>query len=160
MTNISVWHVIDRFSACIMMLLELVKLVTMRPYTRPAIYIMYLTSCGIAIFCFLKGQESLKLLSEDGFIFWHSGWHCYPIIASIVHLLEIFLNMRFGEYYKFGCDNGNDDRRPSEREGKSTELTEVLHFHEIIVSSVSNNENCTSPSVSRRSRRVAGLKPE
>lgn len=118
MTNISVWHVIDRFSACIMMLLELVKLVTMRPYTRPAIYILYLISCGIAMFCFLKGQESLKLLSEDGFIFWHSGWHCYPIIASIVHLLEIFLDMRYGEYYKFRCNDQNDDQGPSKREGK------------------------------------------
>jgi hypothetical protein len=49
MTNISAWHVIDRFTACTMMTLELVKLITMRPYTRPAIYILYLMSCGIAI---------------------------------------------------------------------------------------------------------------
>lgn len=160
MTNISVWHVIDRFSACIMMLMELVKLVTMRPYTRPAIYILYLISCGIAVFCFLKGQESLKSLSEDGFIFWHSGWHCYPIIASIVHLLEIFLNMRYGEYYKFGCDDQNVDHGPSKREGESTEMTGVLHCHEVNVSSVAENVNTISPSISRRSLRVAGLKPE
>ena len=110
MTNISAWHVIDRFSACIMMLLELIKLVTMRPYTRPAIYILYLVSCGIAMFCFLKGQESLQLLSEDGFVFWHSGWHCYPIIASFVHLIEYALNQRWGEYYKFGCDEAAADK--------------------------------------------------
>ena len=169
MTNISVWHVIDRFSACIMMILELVKLVTMRPYTRPIIYILYLVSCGIAMYCFLKGQESLQLLSEDGFVFWHSGWHCYPFIASIVHILEILLNKRYGEYYKFGCNDDNDaadddhghaDHR--ERICEKNDNSSNNNNNNLRTNTVITNVNGAfpAPPTSRRSRRIAGLKPE
>ena len=68
------------------MSMELVKIVVMRPYTRPLLYILYLMCCGVAIFCFFKSQEVQKSLDADGFVFWHNGWHCYPITASIVHL--------------------------------------------------------------------------
>lgn len=99
MTEISSWHVIDRFTACMMMSLELVKLIIIRPYTRPIIYILYLTTLVVAICCFLQGQEALKTMNEDGFVFWHSGWHCYPITGSIVHTLDYYMTQRWGQYH-------------------------------------------------------------
>ena len=184
MTNISAWHVIDRFSACIMMLLELIKLATMRPFTRPAIYILYIVSCGIAMLCFLKGQESLQLLSEDGFVFWHSGWHCYPIIASIVHLIEYALNQRWGEYYKFGCDEAAADNEGCGGHPKRCEMDDTYLYNSdvsiesqsaaatsseregdsfevqrVFASSVTNVSSAVLPA-SRQSRRIARMKPE
>jgi hypothetical protein len=122
MTNISPWHVIDRVTACTMMSLELVKLVIIRPYTRPIIYTLYLICLGIAIFCFLKGQESLATLHEDGFVFWHSGWHCYPIMGSIVHSLDYYSNQQWGQYHPFEEDQevGNVPTKTFERGSLST----------------------------------------
>ena len=153
------------------MILELVKLVTMRPYTRPIIYILYLLSCGIAMYCFLKGQESLQLLSEDGFVFWHSGWHCYPFIASIVHILEILLNKRYGEYYKFGCNDDNDAAdddhgHADHRERRCEKNGNISSNNNLRTNTVTTNVNdgalpplATAPTL-RRSRRIAELKPE
>ena len=104
MTNISHWHTIDRFIACIMMVLEVVKLIVLRPYTRPLFYLMYLTCCGGAVFCFMKSQKSQETLNAEGFVFWHCGWHCYPIALAVVYLVENFLNQRWGEYYAFECE--------------------------------------------------------
>jgi len=104
MTNISLWHTIDRFIACIMMALELVKLIALCPYTRPPIYLLYLACCGGAVFCFMKSQKSQETLNVEGFVFWHCGWHCYPIACAVVYLVENFLNQRWGEYYAFECE--------------------------------------------------------
>lgn len=104
MTNVSLWHATDRILACIMLSLELAKLVVLRPYTRPLIYIVYLACCGGAIFCFMKSQKAQETLNEEGFVFWHCGWHCYPIACSVVYLVENFLNWRWGEYYAFECE--------------------------------------------------------
>jgi hypothetical protein len=27
-------------------------------------------------------------LNEDGFVYWHCAWHCYPVLGIIVHFLE------------------------------------------------------------------------
>ena len=101
MTNNSPWHLIDRFLACLLMSFEIVKLITMRPYTRPAVYAMYLTSTAIAMGCFMKSQESQKLLDRDGFIFWHCGWHCYPLLGAAVVGLEKWIISQYGEYHSF-----------------------------------------------------------
>jgi hypothetical protein len=103
MTNVSPWHVIDRCLACILMAMELVKILVMRPYTRPIIYIMYLACCGAAIFSFLKSQEAQKNLNADGFVFWHTSWHSYPIAGCMLHLLDNFLDRRLDEYYSLDC---------------------------------------------------------
>jgi len=139
MTNISAWHTIDRFLACTMMCLELAKLVTMSVYTRPYIYMLNLTSVGLAIFCFLQSQKSQQALDEDGFIFWHCGWHCYPIAACIIHIFEHYLNSKWGECYPFDeCDT--EDRRTREK-------------------FTANQTSCTDKPSLRRSRRIAGKAP-
>ena len=70
------------------MSLELVKLVIMCQYCCPLIYALYLLCCGGAIFCYFKSQEAQKCLNEDGFVYWHCAWHCYPVLGIIVHFLE------------------------------------------------------------------------
>mmetsp|Transcript_27811 Transcript_27811/g.59103 ORF Transcript_27811/g.59103 Transcript_27811/m.59103 type:complete len:452 (-) Transcript_27811:185-1540(-) len=101
MTNISAWHAVDRIIACLMLSIEIVKLLVMCQYTRPSIYLAYMACIGAAIFCFLKSQKSQQTLNTEGFVFWHCGWHCYPIACALVYSVENFLNRRWGEYYAF-----------------------------------------------------------
>lgn len=103
MTNNSPWHLIDRLLACLLMSLELMKLITMRKYTRPAVYAIYLVSVTIAIGCFSKSQQSQKNLDTDGFIFWHCGWHCYPILCTAVVAFERWITSQYGEYVAMEC---------------------------------------------------------
>ncbi|KAL7538155.1 hypothetical protein ACHAXR_011624 [Thalassiosira sp. AJA248-18] len=201
MTNISPWHSIDRFIACFMMSLELVKLLVMRPYTRPLIYLLYLISVIGAVFCFLKSQKSQETMNEDSFIFWHNGWHCYPLACIVIFLLENYLNIRWGEYYAFEsdaegkaeeCKRGerggillstiamnyageklsdqsevsyNDAMEYKEWKQNSRKLvktkTVLCHDGETVPSFT--RTNCMASPVSpglRRSRRIAGQKPE
>ena len=67
------------FPRLILMSMELVRILVMRAYTRPLIYILYLTCCGVAIFCFFKSHEAQKSLNADGFVFWQNGWHWIAI---------------------------------------------------------------------------------
>eukprot|EP00956_Cyclotella_meneghiniana_P026865 scaffold59152_cov76-Cyclotella_meneghiniana.AAC.1 len=80
---------------------EMVKLVTMRPYTRPLVYTLHIIAVSIAIICFVNSQQSQKDLDTDGFIFWHCGWHCYPITGTMVVGLDRWLVQQYGEYYSF-----------------------------------------------------------
>lgn len=186
MTNNSPWHAIDRFIACFMLSLELVKLLVMGRYTRPFIYSLNLICTGVAMFCFVQSQKSQQILNEDGFVFWHCGWHCYPIMASIVHLLEIFLNQRWGEYYSFECDaeekgescgillstfamkcwNNTGVKQPKvqyempiDATPKRVKAKRVMRHDQETAASLSDTNGMTPPGV-RRSRRVAGQKPE
>jgi hypothetical protein len=101
MTNNSPWHLIDRFIACLLMSLEMTKLITMRPYTRPVIYALHLIGVFMAIGCFIKSQASQRELDTNGFIFWHCGWHCYPILCTAVVGLDKWIDRNHGEYYFF-----------------------------------------------------------
>mmetsp|Transcript_38035 Transcript_38035/g.79676 ORF Transcript_38035/g.79676 Transcript_38035/m.79676 type:complete len:113 (+) Transcript_38035:110-448(+) len=102
MTHISQWHTVDRFLACILMSLEVTKLLVMRPYTRPPMYLLYLANCAAAVMCFLQSQKAQGVMDTEGFVFWHCGWHCYPIVQVVVYCVEHFVNGRWGEYYAFG----------------------------------------------------------
>eukprot|EP00804_Cyclotella_cryptica_P010230 CCRYP_016707-RA/>CCRYP_016707-RA protein AED:0.28 eAED:0.28 QI:106/0.5/0.66/1/0.5/0.33/3/219/400 len=119
MTHYSLWHMIDRFLACMLMLLELLKFVVMRPYTRPVVYTLYLLSVGFAIFCFMKSQESQRELNEDGFVFWHCGWHCYPLASILVCWLENCLMRYYGEYYSFDDRASGEEGRARCRRGEA-----------------------------------------
>lgn len=123
MTDISPWHVIDRFTACMMMSLEVVKLIIIRPYTRPVIYILYLTTLVVAMGCFLQGQEALKTMNEAGFVFWHSGWHCYPITGSIVHTLDYYTTQIWGQYHNHLCHVPRQDKKIKEGDNRRRNST-------------------------------------
>ena len=151
MTNISPWHTIDRLLACNMMCLELAKLITMRTYTRPIIYMFNLAFCGMAVLSFLQSQKVQQALDENGFIFWHCAWHCYPIAACIIHLIEHYLNQKWGEYYPFddGCDAFNVREKRRESSGTTFKKSGTGKAF---------TTNASKPGL-RRSRRIAGQAP-
>lgn len=127
MTNISIWHAIDRFLACILMVFELAKLIVMRPYTRPLVYLAYLGCCGGAVFCFRESQASQETLDAQGFVFWHSGWHCYAVFATLVRTVEIYLNKNWGEYYNFDhAVERETEKCGSKRGGRSVILLSTI----------------------------------
>ena len=109
MTNNSAWHLVDRFLACLLMAMEITKLIALRPYTHPRVYLLYLVSMSFAIGCFVKSQESQKKLDTDGFIFWHCGWHCYPLLCAAVVGFERWVISQYADYpskYKRGEGGG------------------------------------------------------
>ncbi|KAL9187730.1 hypothetical protein ACHAXT_006108 [Thalassiosira profunda] len=151
MTNVSLWHTVDRFVACVMMSLEIAKMVALRPYTRPLIYLVYLCCVGGAAFCFLKSQGAQQTLNADGFVFWHNGWHLYPIVQTVVYMIEIGVNQRWGEYHSFEDEdegNGDSERYRRGQNGGTLLRTRIMA-----------DAKAASPGL-RRSRRIAGHKPE
>lgn len=114
MTDNSHWHLIDRFLACLLMSCEMVKLIAMRPYTRPIVYGLHIIAVSAAVICFVNSQQSQKDLDTDGFIFWHCGWHCYPIAGTVVVGLDRWLVHRYGEYYPFDDEKKKKKNRDCE----------------------------------------------
>ena len=176
MTNISIWHIIDRCLACTLMSLELVKLLVMSRYTRPMVYVLGLMCCGFAMCCFLQSQKAQQALDADGFVFWHNGWHLYPITGSLVHLLDYYLNQRWGEYYSFEEEEESEEDVREEDCPRHGEHGGIL-LSTIAMSQASMNDGKIrrsprankgrqgsaytnrSPGL-RRSRRLAGQRPE
>ena len=151
MTNVSLWHTVDRFVACVMMSLEIAKMIALRPYTRPLMYLVYLCCVGGAAFCFLKSQGAQQTLDADGFVFWHNGWHLYPIVQTVVYMIEIGVNQRWGEYHSFEDeDEGNGSERYRRGQNGGTLLRTRI---------MADAKAAASPGL-RRSRRIAGHKPK
>jgi hypothetical protein len=90
MTHDSVFHVIDRSVAIPMLTLEVFKICAMFQYGRTWTMVIYASLCAFAIYCFLKSQLSLAESHGDGFIFWHSLWHVYPLFVSVLFTIDIF----------------------------------------------------------------------
>lgn len=132
MSNISLWHVVDRWLACTNMAFQLGELICIYRFTRPVIFASYLACTAAAVVSFLNSQHAQCALDTEGFIFWHNCWHCFPITLIIVCWYENVLNRRWGEYYQFK----NDDNEPIKKE-ESFAVNKV-----------------------RRSRRIAGMQPE
>ena len=105
MTNISLWHVVDRWIASADMTLKIGELICMYRFTRPGIFVLYFACTATAIICFLKSQQAQSALDTDDFIFWHNCWHCFPLTLIVVCWFENVLNRRWGEYCHFEDDN-------------------------------------------------------
>jgi hypothetical protein len=90
MTHDSVFHVIDRSVAVPMLTLEVFKICAMFQYGRTCTMIIYASLCAFAIYCFLMSQLSLAESHGDGFIFWHSLWHVYPLFVSVLFSIDVF----------------------------------------------------------------------
>ena len=99
------------------MAMECLKIIAIQPYTRPGIYALYLICVCAAVYCFLQSQKAQEALDADGFIFWHNGWHCYPLWSCLVYLLEHYLSRRWGEYYKFDEEFDTESDEPEVIEG-------------------------------------------
>eukprot|EP00581_Thalassiosira_minuscula_P008702 CAMPEP_0183707620 /NCGR_PEP_ID=MMETSP0737-20130205/4152_1 /TAXON_ID=385413 /ORGANISM="Thalassiosira miniscula, Strain CCMP1093" /LENGTH=548 /DNA_ID=CAMNT_0025935339 /DNA_START=144 /DNA_END=1790 /DNA_ORIENTATION=- len=150
MTNISPWHAIDRVIAVFMMSCELLKLLILSTYTRPILYAAYLTSCAVAIYCFLQSQNAQETLDTEGFVFWHNCWHCYPLWSAVIYLVEWDWDRRWGDYYDFDKDvkeetecRGRDDEPEMEMESTMAMRKEEEVVEEMIIEQV--RKNCPPP---------------
>lgn len=141
MSNVSLWHVVDRCLACTNMAFHLSELICSYPFTRPGIYASNLACTAAAVFSFLNSSRAQSALDTEGFIFWHNCWHCFPINLITVCWFENVLNRRWGEYYPFK-ENDNESIKRGESGG------------------VLLSEIAMSPKTLRRSRRIAGKQPE
>lgn len=141
MTDESIWHNIDRVMACFLFSLECTKLVVMCPHTRPMIYASYLACFSIAVFCFMGSQAAQVSMDPDGFIWWHNGWHCYPILATSTRLVEMYL------------ESCGERCRPSKEDvDECVPPVTLCKPRKKVALSI------TTPV--RRSRRIAGRRPE
>ena len=142
MSNVSLWHIVDRWLACTNLTFHLGELICIYRFTRPCIYASYIACTAAAVVSFLNSQHAQSALDTEGFIFWHNCWHCFPITLIFVCWYENVLNRRWGEYYPFKNDDNESIKRG--------ECGGVL-LSEIAMSSKNNL---------RRSRRIAGKQPE
>ena len=97
MTNDTIFHAVDRFIACPMLLLELGKIATMFPHVRTSTFSLYLASIIFAVYSFLKSSNAQDVYDEDDFVFWHNCWHIYPLLVSVIMGFDFFV---LGEYDK------------------------------------------------------------
>jgi len=95
MTNDSMVHVMDRFMAVSMMILNSWKIHALFFHVRPGTFCTQLAAFSFAAFAFLNSQDAQESHDTDGFVFWHNAWHVYPIH---VILIEIYDNFVLGEY--------------------------------------------------------------
>lgn len=141
MSNVSLWHVVDRWLACTNMAFQLSELICIYRFTRTGIYMSYLACTFAAVVSFMNSQHAQSALDTEGFIFWHNCWHCFPINLIVVCWFENVLNRRWGEYYPF---KKNDNESIKRGESGGVLLSEIA----------------MSPKTLRRSRRIAGKQPE
>jgi hypothetical protein len=90
-TKDSYWHVVDRCIAIPGMMLEMLKYMIMirtsiqyphrQSYVTCILYGLALVS---AFFCFIQSQKSQGRIDRNGFVFWHTMWHLYPCVASMI----------------------------------------------------------------------------
>jgi len=96
MTNDSVVHVIDRFSAVILVVAEISKIIWMYSFMKSAVFGTYSLALLLAIGSFIKSQECQSRLDTQGFIFWHCCWHLYPIAVAIIVFVDTHISDPYG----------------------------------------------------------------
>mmetsp|Transcript_29861 Transcript_29861/g.68511 ORF Transcript_29861/g.68511 Transcript_29861/m.68511 type:complete len:262 (-) Transcript_29861:317-1102(-) len=88
MTNDSIFHVVDRFLASVMAILECIKIISLFHYVRPITFIACSVSFACTIGCFMNSQISQSNHDATGFIFWHNAWHMYPVVSTVIFSTE------------------------------------------------------------------------
>lgn len=89
-------HTIDRFSALTMVALELNRHIAIMPCMR-----LFPTAAGItlsllvALYSFSQSQRCQSEMNVDGFLFWHSMWHLYPLVCGAFEIFDVYC---LGEY--------------------------------------------------------------
>jgi len=110
-------HIVDRFSALTMVTLELYRHLAIMPCMR-----IFPTAAGIALsllvalYSFSQSQRCQSEMNVDGFLFWHSMWHLYPLVCGSIEVFDVFF---LGEYFpkwKRGEDQIDDVVRKWEHE--------------------------------------------
>ena len=85
----SLFHIYDRILANPLMFLQLVKTILTVRYSKQHIL---LSTCDVTAFftagiLFYQSQVAQTQIDIDGFKFWHSMWHCYPLVLIVTTLI-------------------------------------------------------------------------
>jgi len=94
MTRDSIFHAIDRNCAVFLVGMEFWHIFTRALRTRTEIMVLIGATLTFALFSFMKSQESQRIRDAEGFTFWHSVWHTYPILCHCMFQLG---KLTFGE---------------------------------------------------------------
>jgi hypothetical protein len=143
MTHDSYWHVMDRFIAVPGMVLEVTKFAIMTTmaikspkHQHPITCFVYGLALCMALYCFMKSQQAQTILDHDGFCFWHTAWHIYPLIGSFIILIE--------HYNKINHSIRNDIRCATSTSnliiGPCNDDSPDVDIRRIYVSQCQNNE--------------------
>mmetsp|Transcript_13137 Transcript_13137/g.19365 ORF Transcript_13137/g.19365 Transcript_13137/m.19365 type:complete len:227 (-) Transcript_13137:251-931(-) len=89
MTNDSIFHPLDRVVAITSMAFEAYKIATL-PATNKFVVQAYVMAAILALCAFSKSQAAQEQLDRDGFVFWHTMWHMYPIVGSVIALVDYY----------------------------------------------------------------------
>lgn len=83
------FHVLDRLTATPAMMLEMWKLATMAFHgERPFTMALYVIAILMALYTFGQSQLAQANVDRDGFVLWHTLWHMYPIVATLIVLMD------------------------------------------------------------------------
>jgi hypothetical protein len=100
-------HVIDRFSAIPGVVMELWKLRHMIPHSKLITTVIYSFNLGLALTAFLQSQHYQSEHDVNGFLIWHSIWHLYPLVCSVIMSMDKVL---------FGDENESKSNTHRDRE--------------------------------------------
>jgi predicted membrane channel-forming protein YqfA (hemolysin III family) len=103
MTRDSYWHVVDRGTAVLLMILEVIKFgIVMRdsirhwrwtpnPHAMPLpLVILYAMALMFAVYSFEQSTQAQTSLDHQGFVQWHTLWHLFPLLASAIVGLDFY----------------------------------------------------------------------
>lgn len=90
LTNDSIYHVLDRSFACINVFFECGKMLCIYNNVGFEICCCYFANLSFGLFCFMNSQDAQMNSSPDLFIFWHTLWHVYPLIYTVIRIVELY----------------------------------------------------------------------
>jgi hypothetical protein len=101
MSNDSIFHVLDRATAAPAMLLEIGKLATMVYYgERRITLVLYFLATSFALFSYAQSQLAQSMVDREAFVLWHTMWHMYPILASVIIAVDRHVISSFVIHYE------------------------------------------------------------
>ena len=57
---------------------------------HPTLVVLYGVAIGLAVFSFVQSTAAQSNLDRDAFVFWHTAWHLYPLVASAIVLFDFY----------------------------------------------------------------------
>ena len=57
---------------------------------HPTLVVTYGVAIGLAVFSFVQSTVAQSNLDRDAFMFWHTVWHLYPLVASAIVLFDFY----------------------------------------------------------------------
>jgi len=88
LTNASIFHILDRFFACFTAILESTRIICMFYCVHQYTSFFNCIAFSCAIGCFIQSQNAQSNYDRENFIFWHNAWHTYPLITSVLVIID------------------------------------------------------------------------